>query len=180
MSPSNRLLVAGFWFFCELVMASYTANLAAFLTASRLVTSIDSLEDLVSQSVVNYSVISGSSGETYFKRMADIEDNFYTLWREMSYASSPDSTVTKYAVWDYPLGDKYMRLWKSMTFVKDSKEGLAKVLEGDFVFFQETPVLEYDMKRDCSLWTVGKPFSAKPYAFVLPQGSALVKQVSNT
>ena len=41
---SSRVLVAGFWFFCSIIMANYTANLAAFLTTSRLSTPINSLQ----------------------------------------------------------------------------------------------------------------------------------------
>ncbi len=33
---SSRILLAGFWFFCSVIMATYTANLAAFLTVSRM------------------------------------------------------------------------------------------------------------------------------------------------
>ncbi len=46
---SGRVL-AMFWYFFTLIMvATYTANLAAFLTITRLDTPIQSLEDLVDQ-----------------------------------------------------------------------------------------------------------------------------------
>ena len=49
ISLSTRLL-AGLWFFFALIMiASYTANLAAFLTVETLDKPIESVEDLAAQ-----------------------------------------------------------------------------------------------------------------------------------
>lgn len=152
-------------------MATYTANLAAFLTSSRLVAPVESLDDLATQSDFQYSVQAGTVSETYFQRMADIEQNFYMLWRNMSYIAENDPDINRFAIWDYPLGDKYMRLWENMKqtgFVKTSAEGINKVLEGNFAFFHETPMITYEMSSTCGLMTVGQMFSAKPYAFVLP------------
>jgi len=58
-------------------MASYTANLAAFLTVSRLDTPIESLDDLSKQYKVQYAPVKNSYEARYFKRMADIEETFY-------------------------------------------------------------------------------------------------------
>ena len=52
---SSRMLVAGFWFFCSIIMANYTANLAAFLTTSRLTTPINSLT--VSHLVTDFTFV---------------------------------------------------------------------------------------------------------------------------
>jgi glutamate receptor, ionotropic, invertebrate len=60
-----------------IIIASYTANLAAFLTVSRLDTPVESLEDLSKQYKVLYAPLNGSSAMTYFQRMADIERRFY-------------------------------------------------------------------------------------------------------
>ena len=49
-SISGRLVAATWWLFAFIIIASYTANLAAFLTVSRLSTQVGSLDDLNSQS----------------------------------------------------------------------------------------------------------------------------------
>ena len=180
---SSRLLVAGFWFFCQIMMATYTANLAAFMTSSRLNTPIESLEDLATQSGVRYSALAGSVSETYFTRMAKIEDSFYDHWKEMSYYSSSEQTVNDYAVWDYPLGDRYSKILSVINttgYVNNSRQGIDKVMEGDFAFVHETPMIKFEMSRMCGLMTVGSPFSSKPYAFVLPENSPLVESFSTT
>ena len=44
---SSRVLVAAYWLFVVLMLATFTANLAAFLTVERMQTTVQSLEELV-------------------------------------------------------------------------------------------------------------------------------------
>nr|CAD7433710.1 unnamed protein product [Timema monikensis] len=74
---SGRLVAATWWLFGFIIIASYTANLAAFLTVSRLDTPVESLDDLSKQYKIQYSPLNGSSAMTYFQRMSDIENRFY-------------------------------------------------------------------------------------------------------
>jgi hypothetical protein len=61
-------MVAGMWWFFTLIMcASYTANLAAFLTLNRLEGSIRSAEDLAKQHKVKYGTMAGGSTASFFK-----------------------------------------------------------------------------------------------------------------
>ena len=46
---SGRLLAATWWVFGFIMIATYTANLAAFLTVSRLEQPVESLDDLADQ-----------------------------------------------------------------------------------------------------------------------------------
>ncbi|XP_069125667.1 ionotropic receptor 25a-like [Argopecten irradians] len=180
---STRLVVAGFWFFCQIIMSAYTANLAAFLTTSRLASPVESLDDLVTQSDFQYTVQKGTVGEAYFHRMAKIETGFYSYWKDVSFSTDPSSALTQHAVWDYPLGDKYIKLWESIQktgYVVNTEEGIAKVLEGKFVLFHETPMIKFEMSRRCGLLSVGSMFSAKPYAFVLPHNSPIVRNISSS
>ena len=62
------------WYFFALIMlASYTANLAAFLTMERMDATIESAEDLVKQSKVKYGVLYGGSTYAFF-RVNDYEN----------------------------------------------------------------------------------------------------------
>lgn len=74
---SGRLVAATWWLFGFIIIASYTANLAAFLTVSRLDSPIENLDDLARQYKIKYAPQSGTSTSTYFERMAGIEEKFY-------------------------------------------------------------------------------------------------------
>ncbi|XP_062619725.1 ionotropic receptor 25a-like, partial [Saccostrea cucullata] len=171
---AGRVLVIGFWFFCQIMMATYTANLAAFMTSKRLTTEIHSINELASQNSIKYSALAGSVSEAYFSRMKGIEENFFELWKNMSYAKSNDRNDL--TVWDYPLDDLYSRMFSQINetgFLKTSKEGVDRVLSEGFAFIHETPMIKYEMTKYCNLITVGEVFSAKPYAFVLQENSPL-------
>lgn len=61
-------VTAGFWwFFALIVISSYTANMAAFLTMVRMEASIESVEDLAKQNKIKYGVLAGGSTESFFK-----------------------------------------------------------------------------------------------------------------
>ena len=53
--------------FILLMVSSYTANLAAFLTVDKMVTPIKSAEDLVNQEKVKYGTFSGGSTLPFLK-----------------------------------------------------------------------------------------------------------------
>lgn len=52
------------WFFALIMLSSYTANLAAFLTKEQMDVSIESADDLAKQSKIKYGAVLG--GETIF------------------------------------------------------------------------------------------------------------------
>ena len=58
---------AVWWFFTLILISSYTANLAAFLTVERMVTPINSAEDLARQTQVEYGTISSGTTRDFFK-----------------------------------------------------------------------------------------------------------------
>lgn len=53
-SVSGRLVTSVWWFFTLILISSYTANLAAFLTVGRMVVDIESAEDLAKQNEIKY------------------------------------------------------------------------------------------------------------------------------
>ena len=73
---SGRLVAATWWLFGFIIIASYTANLAAFLTISSE-EMINSLDDLGRQFKVQYAPMKDSVTAKYFERMAFIENRFY-------------------------------------------------------------------------------------------------------
>ncbi|GIY91296.1 glutamate receptor 4 [Caerostris extrusa] len=67
-SIGGRIVGSVWWFFTLIIISSYTANLAAFLTVERMVTPINSADDLVKQTEVEYGTLRFSSTEEFFKR----------------------------------------------------------------------------------------------------------------
>lgn len=55
------------WFFTLILISSYTANLAAFLTVERMITPIESVEDLADQSKIAYGTLDSGSTMTFFR-----------------------------------------------------------------------------------------------------------------
>lgn len=61
-------MVAGMWWFFTLIMiSSYTANLAAFLTVERMDSPIESAEDLAKQTKIKYGALHGGSTASFFR-----------------------------------------------------------------------------------------------------------------
>ena len=56
-SLSGRLLTAAYWLFVVLIVATFAANLAAFLTVERMETTVSGLEELALQTRINYTGI---------------------------------------------------------------------------------------------------------------------------
>lgn len=64
---STRIVGGMWWFFTLIIISSYTANLAAFLTVERMLTPIESAEDLAKQTTILYGTIAGGSTMTFFR-----------------------------------------------------------------------------------------------------------------
>lgn len=59
---------AGVWWFFTLIMvSSYTANLAAFLTVETLVTPFKNIDELAEQAEVKYGAKMGGATENFFR-----------------------------------------------------------------------------------------------------------------
>lgn len=64
---STRIVGTIWWFFTLILISSYTANLAAFLTVERMITPIESVEDLAEQSKISYGTLDSGSTMTFFR-----------------------------------------------------------------------------------------------------------------
>ena len=61
-------MVAGMWWFFTLIMiSSYTANLAAFLTAAKMDSPVNSAEDLAKQTKIKYGTYCCGSTNAFFQ-----------------------------------------------------------------------------------------------------------------
>ena len=164
-----------------IIIASYTANLAAFFTITRLTKSIGSLDDLMNQYKVSYATLHNSYEMKYFKRMANIEQKFYEIWKEMSLNDSLTSVErSKFAVWEFPVNSKYTKLWKAIQHAgmpRNLEEAVQRVKKSTkasgFAFLGDSDVIRNLAMKNCDLERIGKDFSMKPYAIGLQAGSPL-------
>ena len=75
-------MVAGMWWFFTLIMiSSYTANLAAFLTVERMESPIESAEDLAKQTKIKYGCVESGSTGAFFRvtKLLDIKKTIFEL-----------------------------------------------------------------------------------------------------
>uniref|UniRef100_A0A8D2QGT9 Glutamate receptor n=1 Tax=Zonotrichia albicollis TaxID=44394 RepID=A0A8D2QGT9_ZONAL len=64
---STRIIGGIWWFFTLIIISSYTANLAAFLTVERMESPIDSADDLAKQTKIEYGAVKDGATMTFFK-----------------------------------------------------------------------------------------------------------------
>ncbi|KAH0998441.1 hypothetical protein HUJ05_005818, partial [Dendroctonus ponderosae] len=128
-ATSTRIVGGIWWFFTLIIISSYTANLAAFLTVERMITPIESAQDLAEQTEIAYGTLEGGSTMTFFR---DSKIGIYQkMWR-------------------------FMESKKNTVFVKSYEEGINKVLQGNYAFLMESTMLDYAVQRDCNLTQIGK------------------------
>ncbi|TRY83146.1 hypothetical protein DNTS_020658 [Danionella cerebrum] len=133
---STRILGGIWWFFTLIIISSYTANLAAFLTVERMDSPIDSADDLAKQTRIEYGAVRDGSTMTFFKK-------------------SKISTYEK--MW------AFMSSRKNTALVKNSKDGITRVLTTDYALLMESTSIEYITQRNCNLTqhSSGSPYRDK-------------------
>eukprot|EP00095_Tigriopus_kingsejongensis_P001374 snap_masked-scaffold1253_size52701-processed-gene-0.2 protein:Tk01374 transcript:snap_masked-scaffold1253_size52701-processed-gene-0.2-mRNA-1 annotation:"ionotropic receptor 8a" len=179
---SGRVLVAAYWLFVVLMLATFTANLAAFLTVERMQSTVQNLEELARQSRINYTVVSNTTYMEYFVNMAGAEDELYHKWKELTLNSS--GNPAKYRVWDYPIREQFTHILKIINDtgpVRTTQEGFDNVLKdhkGEYAFIHDAARIKYEVYNNCNLTEVGEPFAEQPYALAVQQGSHLQEELS--
>ncbi|CAL7935377.1 unnamed protein product [Xylocopa violacea] len=147
-SISGRIVGSVWWFFTLILISSYTANLAAFLTVERMVAPINSPEDLASQTEVQYGTLSHGSTWDFFRK----------------------SQISLYSkMWEFMNSRKHV-------FVKTYDEGIRRVRtsKGKYALLIESPKNEYINEREpCDTMKVGRNLDAKGFGVATPLGSPL-------
>ncbi|KAJ1521276.1 hypothetical protein ONE63_002957 [Megalurothrips usitatus] len=179
---SGRTLVASYWLFVVLMLATFTANLAAFLTVERMQTPVQSLEQLARQSRINYTVVEGSDTHSYFRNMKLAEDTLYRVWKEITLNASSDDT--QYRVWDYPIKEQYGHILLAIEragMLPNASAGFQKVLESEdaeYALIHNAAHIRHQVSQNCNLTEVGDVFAEQPYALAIQQGSYLQEELS--
>ncbi|KFP83373.1 Glutamate receptor ionotropic, kainate 3, partial [Apaloderma vittatum] len=140
---STRIIGGIWWFFTLIIISSYTANLAAFLTVERMESPIDSADDLAKQTKIEYGAVKDGATMTFFKKSKI--STFEKMWAFMS--SKPTALV------------------------KNNEEGIQRTLTADYALLMESTTIEYITQRNCNLTQIGGLIDSKGYGIGTPMGS---------
>ncbi|XP_065284543.1 glutamate receptor ionotropic, kainate 2-like isoform X2 [Dermacentor albipictus] len=80
-SASTCIIAATWWLFSFVLVSSYTANLASFLTRERLRSPIESVEDLAEQSEIRYGCVRSGSTQAFFQESR--HETYERMWHAM-------------------------------------------------------------------------------------------------
>lgn len=148
-SFSARVLGMVWAGFAMIVVASYTANLAAFLVLDQAETEITSLDDARLRNPAEgftYATVRGSSVDMYFRGQVELS-NMYRLMDEIN--------------------------------KPDTESAIQAVKDGDLnVFFWDSPRLEYEAAQDCKLIISGETFGRSGYGIGLQKHSFWTENVT--
>ena len=139
---STRMVAGMWWFFTLIMISSYTANLAAFLTVERMESPIESAEDLAKQTKIKYGCLESGSTRAFFR-----DSKMPTFSRMHAFMESQKNPKT---------------------FTPSNKEGVQRVIiknsnfvnlpfskvinsSGEYAFLMESNSIQYQIERNCDL-----------------------------
>ncbi|KAJ3590359.1 hypothetical protein NHX12_008311, partial [Muraenolepis orangiensis] len=95
---STRCVSGVWWAFTLIIISSYTANLAAFLTVQRMEVPIESVDDLADQTAIEYGTMHGGSTMTFFQPSVFVKSTEEGIARVLNsnYAFLLESTMNEY------------------------------------------------------------------------------------
>ncbi|XP_045125479.1 glutamate receptor ionotropic, kainate 2-like isoform X1 [Portunus trituberculatus] len=151
---STRIVAGIWWFFTLIMISSYTANLAAFLTVERMDAPIESAEDLAKQTKIKYGC--KKDGSTYKFFMDSNIPTYMKMWTTMSNA-------------------------RPSVFTTSNDEGVERAAKskGMYAFLMESSSIEYVVERNCDLMQIGGLLDSKSYGIALPPGSPYTAKISS-
>ncbi|XP_029587552.1 glutamate receptor ionotropic, kainate 5 [Salmo trutta] len=148
---STRCVSGVWWAFTLIIISSYTANLAAFLTVQRMEVPIESPDDLADQTNIQYGTIQGGSTMTFF-----MNSRYQTYQRMWNYMHSKQPSV----------------------FVKSTEEGIARVVNSKYAFLLESTMNKYHRRLNCNLTQIGGLLDTKGYGIGMPLGSPFKEEIT--
>ncbi|XP_046574829.1 glutamate receptor ionotropic, kainate 3-like [Haliotis rubra] len=152
ISPPNisgRFILGFWWVFTILMVASYKANLVAFLTVNFVGKPIRNVDDLAEQTVIKPLVKQGSN--LYQELQKGETETFRKLWAMV----------------------------KTAPPVKNNDEALHLVLTGDYALLTDQSQIEFLRMTDCENLMSGEtPFNVGGLGFIVPESSPLLEILS--
>ncbi|XP_072546031.1 glutamate receptor ionotropic, delta-1 isoform X2 [Salminus brasiliensis] len=152
-SVALRIAMGSWWLFTLIVCSSYTANLAAYLTVSRMDNAVRTFQDLAKQADLSYGTVKESAVYEYFRvkgtNPLEQDSTYAELWRTINKNQGQDNSVGTPA------------------------EGIRKAKRESYAFLWDMAVVEYAALTDdeCTLTVTGNSMSTKGYGLALQHGS---------
>uniref|UniRef100_A0A914UT28 Glutamate receptor 1 n=1 Tax=Plectus sambesii TaxID=2011161 RepID=A0A914UT28_9BILA len=146
-SISGRIASSAWWFFTMIIVSSYTANLAAFLTLEKMQAPIESVEDLAKQTKIKYGIQQGGSTAEFFKHSS--VQIYQRMWR-------------------------YMESQVPSVFTSTYAEGIERVRthKGRYAFLLEATANDYaNTRKPCDTMRVGSNLNSVGYGVATAFGS---------
>ncbi|KAL1239209.1 Ionotropic receptor 25a [Trichinella pseudospiralis] len=166
---------------------SMSGRIVVASCATRVETTVTSLDDLLKQSRIRYSTVLHSSAEAYIQRQANIEASFYEKWKVAARSKTLSANKrVSLSNWDYPMKDKFtemLRLIKEVGQPLDVASGVRRVLETNFLnerfaLIGQQSVFEYEALLHCELQVVPLNLNLLPYVIAVQEGSSLKSNLS--
>ncbi|KAL3319324.1 Glutamate receptor 1 [Cichlidogyrus casuarinus] len=153
-SAGGRIVSAVWWFFTLIIIAYYTANLAAFLTVSKRVSPINDWNDLETANI-KFGTLKGGSTHAFFnKTNITVFQNLGNIMRHCEDCHCENAAAG------------WQRTSNS---------------QGRYAFIMESVMNQYFNNRNpCNTMMVGSTFGDKGYGVAFPKRSPLKKNISNT
>lgn len=189
--------IAGIWYFFTLIMiSSYTANLAAFLTVEKTVYPIENAQDLAAQNMISYGCLGSGSTKSFFqvnhslvlylsllgRRFVTLKFNIVFVCRNPISPPIKRSdvifSVSSYLSYSYFILALYgiiPKMWEYMSktpgvFMRSNAEGKGRVEQGNYAYLMESASIEYIIERDCNLTQIGGLLDSKGYGIATRKG----------
>ncbi|CAF1423089.1 unnamed protein product [Adineta ricciae] len=154
-SIAGRVAISAWWLFCLIFFAIYIAGLIALYPfPPRMISPIESLEDLSKQTTIRYGILKDSSTMNFFNKSND--DMIQNMWN-------------------------FMQKHKDDAFVTSYRVGIEKVRQskGRYVFLAESTFSEYINERlPCDIMVIRVDINSKEYGIVTPLKSDLRKAIN--
>lgn len=145
-SPSTRTVASIWWFFTLIMVSSYTANLAAFLTVESVYSPINNVEELAyNKKNIKYGAKSGGSTFSFFK------DADYETYKKIG---------------------AFMDENQKSVMVDSNEVGLKKVQTENYAYFMESTSIEYLTERYCDVTQIGGLLDEKGYGIAMKKSKA--------
>ncbi|XP_037036366.1 glutamate receptor ionotropic, kainate 2-like [Bradysia coprophila] len=150
-APSTRAVASIWWFFTLIMVSSYTANLAAFLTSQPVTHVITSAEDLRNCSDPSYE--------------CPVEFGAKRDGSTINFFKEADDGTTFKNMYDYMKARPHL-------LTGSNNEGLETVLKHDkYAFLMESSSIEYLVERNCNVTQIGGLLDEKGYGIAMRKNS---------
>ncbi|XP_062537416.1 glutamate receptor ionotropic, kainate 2 isoform X3 [Armigeres subalbatus] len=143
-ASSTRAVASIWWFFTLIMVSSYTANLAAFLTVEQISSPISNAEDLAAASgTIKYGAKRDGSTFSFFK-----DAEYKTYQKMFQYMSDNPDLLTS-----------------------SNPEGLNRAKTENYAFLMESSSIEYIIERECDVTQIGGLLDDKGYGIAMRKNS---------